>query len=61
MGGRILEFFNAFYDSHFYLPLALFVTSQDGVQRIHGAPSHRQHQATLAKLAESLTMEWVSM
>lgn len=36
-GQQELEFFNAHYDSHCYLPLALFITGQDGVQRLMGA------------------------
>ena len=36
-GQQELELFNGFYDSHCYLPLALFVTGGDGVQRILGA------------------------
>jgi hypothetical protein len=37
-GQQELEFFNAHYDSHCYLPLAIFVTSaEDGVQRLMGA------------------------
>jgi hypothetical protein len=36
-GQQELELFNGFYDSHCYLPLALFITGQDGVQRIIGA------------------------
>lgn len=36
-GQQELEFFNAHYDSHCYLPLAMFVTAEDGVQRLMGA------------------------
>jgi len=37
-GQQEFEFFNGHYDSHCYLPLAMFVTSDtDGVQRLMGA------------------------
>jgi hypothetical protein len=36
-GQQEFEFFNAHYDSHCYLPLAMFVTAEDGVQRLMGA------------------------
>jgi DDE family transposase len=36
-GQQQLEFFNAHYDSHCYLPLVVFVTGDDGVQRLMGA------------------------
>jgi len=36
-GQQELELFNAHYGSHCYLPLALFVTGEDGVQRLMGA------------------------
>jgi hypothetical protein len=36
-GQQEFEFFNAHYDSHCYLPLAIFVTAEDGVQRLMGA------------------------
>lgn len=37
-GQQEFEFFNGFYGSHCYLPLAMFVTSEkDGVQRLMGA------------------------
>jgi len=35
-GQQEFEFFNAHYDSHCYLPLVLFVTANDGVQRLAG-------------------------
>ncbi|HEV2660154.1 MAG TPA: IS1380 family transposase [Ktedonobacteraceae bacterium] len=36
-GQQEFEFFNAHYDSHCYLPLAVFITAKDGVQRLMGA------------------------
>ena len=36
-GQQEFEFFNAHYDSHCYLPLVLFLTANDGVQRPLGA------------------------
>jgi hypothetical protein len=36
-GQQEFEFFNAHYDSHCYLPLAIFLTADDGVQRLLGA------------------------
>lgn len=36
-GQQELEFFNAHYGSHCYLPLAIFITPDDGAQRILGA------------------------
>jgi len=36
-GQQELEFFNAHYDSHCYLPLAVFITPDDGIQRLLGA------------------------
>lgn len=36
-GQQEFEFFNAHYNSHCYLPLAMFVTGSDGVQRLMGA------------------------
>ncbi len=36
-GQQELEFFNAHYGSHCYLPLAIFITANDGVQRLMGA------------------------
>jgi hypothetical protein len=35
-GQQELEFFNAFYDSHCYLPLLLFVTDEEGRQYLMG-------------------------
>lgn len=36
-GQQELEFFNAHYDTHCYLPLAVFITPEDGSQRLMGA------------------------
>ena len=36
-GQQELEFFNAHYDSHCYLPLAIFITPKNGAQRLLGA------------------------
>jgi len=36
-GQQEFEFFNGYYDSHCYVPLAVYVTGQDGVQRLIGA------------------------
>lgn len=36
-GQQELEFFNAHYDSHCYLPLAIFITPSDGIQQLLGA------------------------
>jgi hypothetical protein len=36
-GQQQFQFFNAHYDNHCYLPLVVFVTGDDGVQRLMGA------------------------
>jgi hypothetical protein len=36
-GQQEFEFFNGYYNSHCYVPLALYVTGPDGVQRLIGA------------------------
>lgn len=36
-GQQQFEFFNAHYDNHCYLPLAIFLTPEDGAQRLIGA------------------------
>jgi hypothetical protein len=47
-GQQEFEFFNGHYDSHCFLPLALFITGNDGVQRLKidgGAASFRQRRS----------------
>ena len=41
-GQQEFEFFNAHYDTHCYLPLAVFLTPDGGPQRLMGAAASRQ-------------------